>query len=54
VTTVPLLDGVRTLDDLEITAGLRVFVRADLNVPLRDGRVADDLRWVDPTAVAAE
>jgi phosphoglycerate kinase len=42
--SVPLLDGVRTLDDLEVRPGLRVFVRADLNVPLRDGRVTDDLR----------
>jgi phosphoglycerate kinase len=41
---VPLLEGVRTLDDLEVRPGLRVFVRADLNVPLRDGEVADDLR----------
>ena len=38
-----LLDGVPTLDDLD-AAGKRVFVRADLNVPLRDGRVTDDLR----------
>jgi phosphoglycerate kinase len=42
--SVPLLEGVRTLDDLEVRPGLRVFVRADLNVPLRDGRVTDDLR----------
>jgi phosphoglycerate kinase len=41
---VPLLEGVRTLDDLGVRPGLRVFVRADLNVPLRDGRVTDDLR----------
>jgi phosphoglycerate kinase len=42
--TVPLLEGVRTLDDLEVRPGLRVFVRADLNVPIREGRVTDDLR----------
>jgi phosphoglycerate kinase len=39
----PLLDGVPTLGDLE-ASGKRVFVRADLNVPLRDGTVTDDLR----------
>jgi phosphoglycerate kinase len=39
----PLLDGVPTLGDLD-AAGKRVFVRADLNVPLRDGQVTDDLR----------
>jgi phosphoglycerate kinase len=38
-----LLDGVPTLRDLD-AAGKRVFVRADLNVPLRDGEVTDDLR----------
>ena len=41
--TSPLLDGVPTVRDLD-AAGTRVFVRADLNVPLEDGRVADDLR----------
>ncbi|MEX2549992.1 MAG: phosphoglycerate kinase [Nitriliruptoraceae bacterium] len=41
--TSPLLDGVRTLPDLD-AAGKRVFVRADLNVPLRDGIITDDLR----------
>jgi len=41
--TLPLLEGIPTLDDLEV-AGRRVLLRADLNVPLRDGAVADDLR----------
>jgi phosphoglycerate kinase len=41
--TVPLLRGIPTLDDLE-AAGRRVLLRADLNAPLRDGVVADDLR----------
>jgi len=40
---VPLLDGVPRLADLDV-AGRRVLVRADLNVPLRDGEVADELR----------
>ena len=31
------------LDDLDV-AGKRVLVRADLNVPLEDGRIADDFR----------
>ncbi|MFO7777011.1 MAG: phosphoglycerate kinase [Nitriliruptoraceae bacterium] len=37
------LAGVRTLPDLD-AAGKQVFVRADLNVPLRDGAITDDLR----------
>jgi len=41
--TSPLLSGVRTLPDLD-ARGKRVFVRADLNVPLRDGIITDDLR----------
>jgi phosphoglycerate kinase len=34
----------RTLDDLGDLGGARVFVRLDLNVPIVDGRVADDSR----------
>jgi phosphoglycerate kinase len=33
----------RTLDDLDVT-GKRVLVRADLNVPMQDGRITDTLR----------
>jgi phosphoglycerate kinase len=36
--------ALRTLDDLGDVAGVRVFVRADFNVPIDRGRVADDLR----------
>jgi phosphoglycerate kinase len=41
--TVPLLDGVPLLRDLTVE-GRRVLVRADLNVPLSDGAIVDDLR----------
>jgi phosphoglycerate kinase len=34
----------RTIDDLGDLSGRRVLVRCDLNVPLEDGRITDDLR----------
>jgi phosphoglycerate kinase len=34
----------RTLEELGDVGGRRIFVRADFNVPLQDGRVADDAR----------
>ncbi len=37
------MSGFRTIDDLEV-AGRTVLVRADLNVPVQEGRVGDDFR----------
>ncbi|HEX2089411.1 MAG TPA: phosphoglycerate kinase [Actinomycetota bacterium] len=34
----------RTIEDLEPLSGKRILVRCDLNVPLEDGRITDDLR----------
>jgi phosphoglycerate kinase len=37
------MKGYRTLDDIEVR-GKRVLVRADLNVPMKDGKITDALR----------
>ena len=37
------LDKLRTTDDIDV-AGKRVMIRADLNVPVRDGQITDETR----------
>jgi phosphoglycerate kinase len=39
-----VIASIPVLEDLPIERGTRVLLRADLNAPLRDGRVSDDLR----------
>jgi phosphoglycerate kinase len=39
-----MVDPVPQLEDLDVERGTRVLLRADFNVPLRDGRIEDDLR----------
>ena len=38
------MTGIPSLEDLALERGQRVLVRADFNVPLRDGVIQDDLR----------
>ena len=42
------MSKIKTIDDLDV-AGKRVLVRADLNVPMRDGKITDTTR-IDRTA----
>ena len=44
----------RTLDDIGDVAGKRVLVRADLNVPMQDGKVSDDTRLAAARPTLAE
>lgn len=44
----------RTLDDIGDVAGRRVLVRADLNVPVQEGKVSDDTRLRAAQSTLAE
>jgi phosphoglycerate kinase len=39
-----VVDPVPQLEDLRLSRGTRVLLRADFNTPLRDGKIEDDLR----------
>jgi len=44
----------KTLDDIGDVRGKRVLVREDLNVPMEDGRVTDDMRLRSAAPTVAE
>ena len=46
------MDSYRTLDDLDVK-GKRVLVRADLNVPMKDGKITDSQRIARPRPPSA-